>query len=295
MVQERQQTRRRKSAAERRAQRLRSEVRLVAKLLRGFADLQAHRGGQPTRLCRALGAALASSAEEQEAEQPEQHEIEQQETEQRLDGDGVLDCGAQEVPRQAVAERRMAEIDQFLAVWATSVNVPPGLEDVIKSLQEEKEGLAGQVDEGRLAKEAADVKAAHLAKVARMQAAEAAAEAAEEAAAASQLRVVQAQLADLAQPNAQKATELDRLQVLQMEQEEQLKLQRGRATAMAGRDDEGFDADALLLDLLKQHGSPEDGKWPRIEKSFNANAPEVKSRQWLKSRAKKLLSSASAG
>ena len=50
--------RRKKTAAERRAQRLRAEARCAQRLLRGFDDLVAHRGCRPTRLGLALQAAL---------------------------------------------------------------------------------------------------------------------------------------------------------------------------------------------------------------------------------------------
>jgi hypothetical protein len=50
--------RRRKSAAERRAQKLRSEGRLVARLLKAFSDIEHHRGGANSRLGSALWSTL---------------------------------------------------------------------------------------------------------------------------------------------------------------------------------------------------------------------------------------------
>lgn len=50
--------RRRKTAAERREQRVRAEARLVARLLGAFSGVAAHRGNAHTRLGRALAAAL---------------------------------------------------------------------------------------------------------------------------------------------------------------------------------------------------------------------------------------------
>ena len=49
--------RRRKSAAERRAQRRRAEARVAQRLLQAFASLSSHRGGE----CSALGAAFAAA------------------------------------------------------------------------------------------------------------------------------------------------------------------------------------------------------------------------------------------
>ena len=54
--------RRRKSAAERRAQRLRAETRFVECFLKGVANLRAHRGSQPSQLGEALALLLAPAS-----------------------------------------------------------------------------------------------------------------------------------------------------------------------------------------------------------------------------------------
>jgi len=56
--------RRKKTAKERREQRLRSEGRLVGKLIESCAMLSGHRGCQPSRLLQALSSILASNVDE---------------------------------------------------------------------------------------------------------------------------------------------------------------------------------------------------------------------------------------
>ena len=66
--------RRKKSAAERRAQRSRAEARVVGRLLAAFSDLSHHRGSAPTRLGRAFAAALAAGGAERPcAPEPADH------------------------------------------------------------------------------------------------------------------------------------------------------------------------------------------------------------------------------
>ena len=55
----------RRSAAARRSQRVRAQGRVVQSLLRCFDELSSHRGCQPTRLGRALGALLGADAPRQ--------------------------------------------------------------------------------------------------------------------------------------------------------------------------------------------------------------------------------------
>ena len=55
--------RRHKTARERRQQRARAQARLVQHLLRAFAELASHRGGQLSRVAASLQASLASHAE----------------------------------------------------------------------------------------------------------------------------------------------------------------------------------------------------------------------------------------
>ena len=54
----------RRTAAERRAQKQRSEARVIQKMLRGFSELEAHRGCRPTVLGAALAQVLRSSSTE---------------------------------------------------------------------------------------------------------------------------------------------------------------------------------------------------------------------------------------
>ena len=59
----------RKSAAERRQQARRAEMRMVGKILAGVRDLQAHRGGQPSVLVEALARALGQGQGRQQQQQ----------------------------------------------------------------------------------------------------------------------------------------------------------------------------------------------------------------------------------
>lgn len=52
-----------------------------------------------------------------------------------------------------------------------------------------------------------------------------------------------------------------------------------------------FDGDAFLATLIHKYDALQEGKWAQIEKDFNKQAPEAKSRQWLKNRAKKIQAS----
>ena len=51
--------RRKKTAAERRAQRQRAQARVIGAVVKGVAELFAHRGGQPTSALQVLAAALS--------------------------------------------------------------------------------------------------------------------------------------------------------------------------------------------------------------------------------------------